>query len=151
MLLEKHHGEDGLRAQPHEAGHPAAEAPRDTLLPRDVSQQRDNASARVLGPGAHDPRLDHVNGAANGRGDEAGGRAGQEVGGGIVAHTETLQARLLECVVAGELAGRHERRADAVGPDPLGEAGGAFVAHHADQPVERMCVVASLIWRFGEV
>ncbi len=70
MLFEKHHCADRLRAQANKAGHPATEDPEQTFRAARLGQYGHDGH---LAAGAHDARLDDVDGRTAGGRDKPGG------------------------------------------------------------------------------
>lgn len=75
-LLKKQKSSDGMRAEPYKTRHPASKDPGEALCSVDTHEQPDPA---LGGLGAHQPGLDHVDGRADGRCDEARQERGGEV------------------------------------------------------------------------
>jgi len=92
--------------------------------------------------GAHDARLDDVHGTTNRRRHKTGRKGRCEMRRSTVLHGRVCQQSTLDAVVARELAGRHQRRTHAVGPDAAPERLGAFLAYHADHAINRILVFA---------
>ena len=142
MLLEKQHGRNRLRAQPHKTRHPPSKDPKHALgRIRLVQQIHDTALALR----AHDPRLDHIDRRADTRRDKPGPETREEVRQRVVRQAQGVDAHVLEGVVAGELAGRHEAGADGIGRDAPEQTRRPLLAHHAHEPVPRPLVVALLL------
>lgn len=144
MLLEEQESENRMRAHADEARHPTLKHPAQALGLGDIRDEADDAL--VLG-GAHDARLDHVDGRADGGGHEARHEGRREVRRQVVLQRRAVQQQPLEDVVRGQLAHRHEHRPRRVGPHPAPEAPDAFFARHAHEPVECVLVLASLLQR----
>ncbi len=148
VLFQEEESGHRVRAQPHKAGHPAPEHPPNAFTLDRPAQQPEQA-LRLLG--AHDARLDHVDGTADGGRDEAREQGGGKVRRQVVVERGVGQQGALEAVVAGELAGRHEHGAHAVGPHAPPEAPPAFLSRHAEEAVDGVFVVASLVGGEGGV
>lgn len=76
VLFEEEEGEDRMRSDADEAGYPALEHPADAFGLCDIADESDDVVVLVR---AHYARLDHVDGRADRRGDEASKEGGCEV------------------------------------------------------------------------
>ena len=113
VLFQEQKRSNRMRAQSHETGHPAPKDPPDPLMLDGPAQQAQQA-LRVLG--AHDARLDDVDGTANRRCHEPGQQRSREVRRQVVFQRRLAQQRAFKGVVAGQLARGHEHRSHAVRP-----------------------------------
>jgi len=144
MLLQEQKSGDRVRAQSNEARNPTFEHPAHAFGPIDVGQQPRQPFTLLC---AHHTRLDHVDGAADRRRDEASQERRGKMRRQVVLERRMSEKHSLEAIVRSQLAGRHQHRAHAVRPHPPEQAPPSFFARHADDPVNGMLVVAPVLRR----
>lgn len=137
-----------IRSQSEEARGPTLKNPAQAIGSVNVSNEMHHA---VAVGARHDAGLDDVDGARDGGGNETGDEGGGEVSGEVVLEGRVHEQQALGDVVAGELAGRHEGGAGAVGPPAAEPAAEALLAGHADHAVHGVPVVPPLGGREGGV
>lgn len=130
-----------LRAKSQEAGDPALEHPANSLGSVDVAYQMEDALLMRRG---HDTRLDNINWACCGRRSQASQERSRKVRCQGIAHGGVVQQQALEGIVRGQLPGRHDRRATAIGQPAAEPAHGALLPGHADHAVDGVLVVTAL-------